>query len=213
MKPIVYKNFGTNIYLQFQEDEEWDYFVRLHTGTVETCKLRKNETAQLQLLGTDQIHSPQHCAEIFLNSTLPKSNERVTRILTVIKEGKDLPKFTGLESSNAGNLEANKLTKQQKMDLVGKGAEEIAKKNRKAPTPDFTSNSSSPAAPRKPSGATNQIDLADICVKLGVDPGDARKAIRGANWTKPGGRWAWDKDQAAQIEADLAKLMGVGSGS
>lgn len=210
MKPTVYKNFGNSIYLMFQEDETYDYFIRLHTGQIEVTRLVKEITAQMQVIPAGPFATPGHCAKIFLDSTLPKT-DRATRILKLILEGEPLPNFVGLSDAPMGTVEPNAMTHQQKMQIIGDGALKIARKNPKpapwageaptdAPKPAKKGSSRRAADP-------NVVRLADICQELKIDPSDARKAIRAAGWTKPETGWAWPAAEAESIQGKLTELM------
>lgn len=55
---------------------------------------------------------------------------------------------------------------------------------------------SAPKSPR-PSVATGGLSLQDICQELGIEPSEARKALR-KQFQKPGSSWAWATREAAE---------------
>ena len=124
----VLKNFNNSIYLKFRSGIKWDYFIRLHTGEVQVTKLPKDLASKLTPV-TQQIASPKHCAEVFLGSTLPKT-ERASKILTAIFDGKRLPEFWGLESCPVGDLEIKILSRKDQQQIIGDATAAFVKRKK-----------------------------------------------------------------------------------
>jgi hypothetical protein len=65
-----------------------------------------------------------------------------------------------------------------------------------------------PGSSGKASKSADMVVLASICERRGWDRRAVRVAMRKAKWEKPGGEWAWSKDEAVGIEKKLEKLIG-----
>lgn len=207
----VFQNFNRNVYIRFAEDDEFQYFIRLHTGMIEIAKLSLILAAQLR----QTADLPEHAAKVFLNSTLEKE-PRAARILELIRDGKPLPRYLGLDKSPVGDVEPSGLSPVEKMKVIGEGAAAIArrgKKDEKSTHPSQLDDAPAPVkrpkkAPRSPQVDSDTVSLASICAELKIDPSDARKAIRDAEWPKPeSGRWEWPKLNARTVSDDLKALM------
>lgn len=62
-----------------------------------------------------------------------------------------------------------------------------------------------PEKPKKPTAPEGWITIGEWCKKWGIDPPDARAALRGSNMTKPEFGWAFDPKR----EKEIKKICGV----
>lgn len=208
--PIIYRNFARNVFMWFQETETHDYYIHLVDGAVEICKLTKEESELLILLEPPK-NTPEHCAKTWLKSTLSKS-DRITRLLTAIRDGQPYPRIMGLDDVPEGDVEIEKATQADKMAVIATGAVKIMRKSGKAGKLPWSDDETAPPAPQKRpkrrSDDPNVVLLVDICKSLKIDPSDARRLIRKAGWAKPAnGRWEWPKLNAVQVADDLKALI------
>lgn len=76
----------------------------------------------------------------------------------------------------------------------------------KASKPEKTPKASQ-EAPASKQPTEGRVPLAAICASLGIDPKEARGALRNASYAKPYSSWEWEKEKVEAVTKDIKSIV------